>query len=143
LEMNKFTKTIDELESYMDKWLYLLKNLAYLDNIPPKLREKIFQKVFKIAEIAKYDPKERQNYENSLKHYRDMGNSLALKYEKGKKEGKKEGLREGKKEGLREGKKEGLKEGLLTTARNMKINGFTTEQIIKITGLSRQEVEIL
>jgi predicted transposase/invertase (TIGR01784 family) len=136
LEMNKFDKTIDELESYADKWLYLLKNLAYLDSIPAKLRDKIFQKVFQIAEIAKYNPKERQNYENSLKHYRDMENSLELKYEKGLKKGEELGLKKGEELGL----KKGLKEGLLTTARNMKANGFSIADIIAVTGLTEEEI---
>ncbi len=135
LEMAKFNKTIDELESHYDKWLYLLKNLAFLDEIPAKLREKAFQKVFQIAEIAKYNPKERQSYENSLKYYRDMENSLDLKYAKG--------LQEGKEEGLKEGKEEGLKEGLLLTARNMKSEGFSPAQIAKVTGLTENEIEAL
>jgi predicted transposase/invertase (TIGR01784 family) len=127
LEMTKFNKSIDELENYYEKWLYLLKNLAFLDEIPNKLREKAFQKVFQIAEIAKYNPKDRQSYENSLKYYRDMENSLDLKYAKGKEEGL----------------KEGLKEGLLQTARNMQVEGFSATQIAKITGLTEIEIKEL
>jgi predicted transposase/invertase (TIGR01784 family) len=98
LEMSKFDKTIDELNGHYEKWLFILKNLHLLDEIPAKLRSKAFLKLFQIAEIAKYNPKERQNYENSLKYYRDMENSLDLKYEKGKKEG----LKKGKAQGLKE-----------------------------------------
>ncbi len=54
LEMPKFTKTIDELETRFDKWLYIIKNLNKLDRIPDKLRESIFEKVFATAEIAKF-----------------------------------------------------------------------------------------
>lgn len=104
-----------------EKWLFILKNLSLLDEIPAKLREKSFQKVFKVAEIAKYNAKERQKYEDSLKYYQDIENSLELKYVKGK--------------------EEGLKEGLLTTARNMKKEGFTIAQIIKITGLTEGEIK--
>lgn len=131
LEMTKFNKSIDELENYYEKWLYLLKNLAFLEEIPNNLREKAFQKVFQIAEIAKYNPKDRQNYENSLKYYRDMENSLDLKYAKGLKKGKEEGLKEGK------------KEGLLQTALNMKAEGFTIAQIAKIIGLTEIEIKEL
>ena len=135
LEMKKFDKSIDELENYFEKWLYLLKNLAFLEEIPAKLREKAFQKVFQIAEIAKYKPQERQNYENSLKYYRDMENSLDLKYAKG--------LKEGKEEGLKEGKEEGLKEGQLNIARNMKTLGLDWQVIQETTNLSKEEIEKL
>jgi predicted transposase/invertase (TIGR01784 family) len=143
LEMNKFDKTIDELESYQDKWLFLLKNLAYLDSIPVKLREKIFQKVFQIAEIAKYNPKERQNYENSLKHYRDMENSLDLKFKKGLKKGEELGLKKGEELGLKKGEEVGLKKGLLNTAKNMKTKGFSIADIVALTGLTEEEIKAI
>jgi len=68
---------------------------------------------------SKYNPKERQSYENSLKYYRDMENSLDLKYAKG------------------------LEEGILLTARNMKSEGFSSAQIAKVTGLTENEIEAL
>jgi predicted transposase/invertase (TIGR01784 family) len=86
LEMDKFKKGIEELETYYDKWLFILKNLHLLEEIPPELREKSFQKLFNVAEIAKYNPKDRQTYENSLKYYRDMENSLDLQYKIGRNE---------------------------------------------------------
>jgi len=76
IQMPNFEKTEAQLETHFDKWLYLLKNLHKFEEIPVKLREKIFQKVFKIAEIAKLKPEERQKYEDSLKYYRDLKNSL-------------------------------------------------------------------
>jgi predicted transposase/invertase (TIGR01784 family) len=86
LEMEKFDKSIEELENHYEKWLFILKNLHLLDEIPKELREKAFQKVFNVAEIAKYNPKDRQTYENSLKYYRDMENSLDLQYKTGRNE---------------------------------------------------------
>lgn len=41
LEMPKFNKTIDELVTRFDKWLFVIKNLHKLDRIPDKLKEKI------------------------------------------------------------------------------------------------------
>ena len=41
-EMPKFNKSIDELETHYDKWLYVLKNLNKLDRLPDTLKEKIF-----------------------------------------------------------------------------------------------------
>lgn len=76
LEMPKFNKEIDQLETRFDKWLYLIKNLHKLDRIPEKLKENIFLKLFETAEIAKFSQQEYQDYENSLKYYRDLKNSL-------------------------------------------------------------------
>ena len=76
LEMPKFEKTIEELETGFDKWLYIIKNLHKLDRIPEKLKENIFIQLFKTAEIAKFSREEYEEYEDSLKYYRDLKNSL-------------------------------------------------------------------
>ncbi|MEO1449551.1 MAG: Rpn family recombination-promoting nuclease/putative transposase, partial [Bacteroidota bacterium] len=76
LEMPKFTKTLDELETRFDKWLYILRNLNRLDNIPDKLRERIFLRLFETAEIARFNAEQLNSYEDSLKYYRDLKNSL-------------------------------------------------------------------
>lgn len=92
LEMPKFTKTLDELETRFDKWLYAIKNLNRLDKVPDKLREKIFEKFFEIAEISNFTREEVINYEDSLKYYRDLKNSL----DTAKMEGLEEGIGIGK-----------------------------------------------
>jgi len=66
LEMPKFTKEVDELETHFEKWMYVLKNLKRLDNIPDKLREKIFIRIFAAAEIAKLTPEEYRAYIDNL-----------------------------------------------------------------------------
>jgi predicted transposase/invertase (TIGR01784 family) len=62
LEMPKFNKTIEELVSRFDKWLNVLRNLAKLDRVPDMLREQIFEKVFKTAEIACFTSDQIRNY---------------------------------------------------------------------------------
>jgi predicted transposase/invertase (TIGR01784 family) len=74
LEMPKFNKTIDELETHTDKWLFLLKNISKLDRMPDKFRESVFVKFFEVAEIANYDKDEQIAYRDSLKYYRDIKN---------------------------------------------------------------------
>ncbi|MBC8111713.1 MAG: PD-(D/E)XK nuclease family transposase [Verrucomicrobia bacterium] len=76
LEMPKFKKSESELETHFDKWLYFLKNLEKLEAIPAKLRDRIFEKAFTIAEIAKFIPEQMEAYENSLKYYRDLKNVI-------------------------------------------------------------------
>jgi predicted transposase/invertase (TIGR01784 family) len=104
LEMPNFTKTEDELETSYDKWLYVLKNLATLPNRPNKLQEKIFQRLFETAEIAKFSPEEKEQYEESLKSYRDLKNVIDTSFGEGKIEGKIEEKIEGIISALKRGK---------------------------------------
>ena len=96
LQMPNFNKTEDQLEDHFDKWLYIFKNLHKLQERPKKLQERVFKKLFKIAEIAKFTPLEVEEYEESLKDYRDLKNSIDTAREEGKIEGKIEGKAEGK-----------------------------------------------
>ncbi len=74
--MPKFNKSVEELTTRFEKWLFVIKNLNKLERIPKELQEKIFVQLFESAEIAKFSPKEYQDYEDSLKYYRDLKNSL-------------------------------------------------------------------
>jgi len=56
--------------------------------IPDKLREKIFEKMFSVAEVAKLSPDEYQAYIDSLNSYRDLQNSIDTAKAEGKAEGK-------------------------------------------------------
>ncbi len=76
LEMPKFNKTEDELETMFDKWMYALRNLSRLLDRPKALQDRVFEKFFEQAEIAKYNDEERQEYEWSIKNYRDYVNTM-------------------------------------------------------------------
>lgn len=119
LEMPKFNKSVDELETRFDKWLYVIKNLNKLDRIPDKLRERIFDKLFETAEIAKFSPEQIRSYEDSLKYYRDLKNSLDTAKEEGKIEGK------------------------IEVAKGLLIIGVNIDVISKSTGLTVDEIEKL
>jgi predicted transposase/invertase (TIGR01784 family) len=76
LELPKFNKREDELETLLDKWMYVLKNLALLDDRPKALRERVFEQLFRIAEIEKLSPEEKISYREAQKRYWDMNNVL-------------------------------------------------------------------
>jgi len=120
LEMPKFNKTVDELESKYEKWLFILRNLHKLDRIPEKLKEDIFLKLFETAEIAKFSREEYQNYEDSLKYYRDLKNSLDTARE--------------------EGFEKGIEKGIEKVALEMLRDNEPTEKIIRFTGLTIDEI---
>jgi len=106
----KRNKTEEELETTYDKWLYVLKHLPNLSERPKKLQERVFQKLFEAAEIAKFTSEEKEQYEQSLKSYRDLKNVIDTAFiegeTKGKIEGRHEGIIEGRNEGIIEGKME-------------------------------------
>jgi predicted transposase/invertase (TIGR01784 family) len=119
LEMPKFNKTVDELETHFDKWLYVIRNLNRLDKVPDKLRERVFEKLFETAEIARFTPDQVRSYEDSLKYYRDLKNSLDT------------------------AKQEGREERAIEVAKRALEKGLSIEDIIDLTGLSRAQIEQL
>ncbi len=84
--------------------LYVLKNLHNLHKRPTKLQEKIFQRLFETAEIARFTPEEKQQYEDSLKSYRDLKNVIDTSYGDGKKDGENEEKVKGLIKALKQGK---------------------------------------
>ncbi len=119
LEMPKFNKTVEELETRYDKWLFVLRNLNRLDRVPDKFKEKLFEKLFETAEIAKFTPDQVRSYEDSLKYYRDLKNSLETARDEGKIEGK------------------------IEVARQALRKGMKAKDISDLTGLSETEIENL
>ena len=130
-----------------NKWLYALKNLYKLTQRPKALCDKVFDRLFEEAEIARFTPQEQREYEASKMAYRDIKNSI----DTAKREGKEEGLAEGMEKGLAEGMEKGLAEGMekgmnqrsLEIARKMLANGMDAATVMEITGLSAEEILLL
>lgn len=135
VEIAKFDKQEKDLITLYDKWLYVLKNLSYLDKRPAALKEKIFSKLFEEAEIAKFSSAELREYEDSLKAYRDVKNSIDTALEKGRAEGREEGRAEGRAEGER-----GM---ALLIARKLLAQGMDVKTVADMTGLSEEELDRL
>ncbi|MDR2385191.1 MAG: Rpn family recombination-promoting nuclease/putative transposase [Tannerella sp.] len=76
LELPKFAKTEDELETLLDKWMFVLKNLAVLNDRPKTLQERVFRRLFRIAEIEQLSEAERLVYWESQKIYWDYMSSI-------------------------------------------------------------------
>ena len=127
LEMPKFNKTEDELETMFDKWMFVLQNLYRLLERPKALQDRIFKKLFEQAEIARYSEAERWEYEESRKVFWDNYSVMKTAIKKS----------------LAEGFAKGREEEKLNTARKMKADGMTVELIEKYTGLSAEDIEKL
>ena len=131
VEISKFNKSLEELETNYDKWLYVLRNLSRLDSQPDYLRNEIFNRLFSEAEIAQFSKVELREYEDSLKAYRDIKNSLDT------------AKAEGRAEGLVEGRAEGRSETLVEVAKNLLSIGTPIDSIMKATGMTEEEIKCL
>lgn len=74
-----------------------------------------------MAEIAKFTPEQMSSYEDSLKYYRDLKNSLDTACD--------------------EGKTEGEKSAAERIARELLSKGIAMEVVITTTGLTAEDIE--
>lgn len=93
--------------------------MSLLDRIPNELREGIFEKLFELAEIARFSPQEVRAYEDSLKAYRDLKNALETARE------------------------EERWQTTLDIVKNSLAAGLSIATIAQITGLSVEEIEAI
>ena len=115
LEVPRFKTPVDKLTTQREKWMYVIQNLAKLQERPKELQDKIFKKFFEQAEIANLTKEEMSRYDESLKEYNDQYSVL--------KTAKLDGKRE--------------------VAKEMKKHGIALDLIVKTTGLSEEEIERL
>ncbi len=128
VELPKFQKTeIEDLHTEADIWFYLLKNIQTLTE---KSRMEILKKkpdlknAFGVLEMYSSDPEKQREFEERLRADENYAYELAVKFEKG----------------IEKGLDLGKLEKSLETARKMKEKGFSLDDIIEITGLTKEEL---
>ena len=124
----RFTKTLEQLDTLQDKWLYTFRHLAELTDVPDQFTEDVFRRLFAIAELAHFDPQDRQRYEESLKYLRDLKNSEVTARE------------EGRQEGIQIGREKGREEGAYAKAESiasqlLQLGVLSDEEVAQVAGL--------
>ena len=94
IEIPKFNKSEKLLKNDLERWLYVLRNMSRLEKIPVYLSKRIFEKLFKIAEVSNLSKEEYMSYERSLMAKWDEYARNESATEEGRKKGRKEGLYE-------------------------------------------------
>ena len=117
LEMPHFIKEEHELETRLDKWLYFIRHLEDFQTIPEIFKDEVFIQAFGKAEIAKYSEEERHDYEQSLKNYRDLKGVIDTAFD------------------------DGQIQRTFEIARKGKLMRLSTDDLIKLTGLSKSEID--
>ena len=151
IELNKFTKGLDDLETILDKWMFFLKNATTLDFIPKQYEEiPEFNEAFLIATRYKWNKEDMRVYdwvamkerdeENALRKARDT--ALAKGMEEGREEGMAQGIEKGIEQGIEQGREEGERNKAIEIAKNL-LDILDDETIALKTGLTPSDIKNL
>jgi predicted transposase/invertase (TIGR01784 family) len=163
VELPKFHLTPEQLTSEADKWIYLLKYMPELQDIPAELTTEQFAHAFEIARETALSEEERWQYEMSLKKERDTYATVESARIKGLEEGRAEGIQQGIEQGIQQGIEQGIQQGIeqgiqqgieqgleqgrrgavLATAQSMLARGLAISLIAEVTGLTEAEIVAL
>jgi len=136
VELPKFNKTIHQLLSPVDHWLFFMIKADTYEKIPQELQksEDLVQ-AFHVLEKMQWTQKEIAAY------VRELDNAgMGSRIERG---AVKRGLEQGIKQGLELGKEKGIELGKEETAVNLINLGVTDQIISQATGLSVDQIEVL
>jgi predicted transposase/invertase (TIGR01784 family) len=127
VELPKFKKKLEELETIADNWLYFLKTAKKLDSVPPSM-EKIAEinRAFQVAKEANLTPEELEELQQREIFIQDQFNAVKL----------------ARRLALEEGREEGRKEEKTEIAQQL-LSVLDDETISRTTGLSLEEVKKL
>ena len=129
LELGRFKKKIWELDTVFDKWMYLLKHMHEMEEIPMKFSDPLFTRLFLLAKIGEFKAEELKQNRQSLENMGDYENILNTAREEAEKVGWSVGHAKGREEERRQ------------IAEKMLAAGIPVSQITEITGL--RQVELL
>jgi predicted transposase/invertase (TIGR01784 family) len=121
------TKKEDECVNNFERWIYVMKNMEHLTEIPYK---QILSEMLNFEEVADYESlkgEARRKYERDLKRYRDNLSCI-------------NGARE---QGRQEGRQEGFKNAVYKIALSLKKNNAPIELIVSSTGLTPEQIASL
>ncbi|GHT24664.1 hypothetical protein FACS189430_09970 [Bacteroidia bacterium] len=143
VELTKFNKTVEQLETKRDIWLYLLKHLPELTEMPEQIKKSdpVFEKLFKRAKKSNLTPKEMETYSEDLLLMDEIYN-IAISYERrGEARGEARGAERGIAIGEARGEARGEKRTTIKYALRLAQRGMSIVEIADITDLSIEEVK--
>ena len=142
MDLTLLNKEIDNLNE-LEKWLLFIETDSESLRETLSREDEIMEKANVMMKEFYSDPKERALY---LAEFKDACDRTTI-YEnglfEGEKLGEKRGIAIGEKRGESRGIAIGERQGIRLIAVNMKNQGLDTDIIIKTTGLSKEEIELL
>ncbi|NEO37987.1 MAG: Rpn family recombination-promoting nuclease/putative transposase [Moorea sp. SIOASIH] len=143
VELPKFTKQLEELESVVDKWIYFIKDAPSLEVIPDQMREiPQLEQALTIANQAGLSVSELEKIRKQEMFWEDRRGALSLAKREGREEGREEGRVEGREEGRVEGRVEGER-SLLLRQLERRFGKLTSNENALLEALNYQDLERL
>jgi len=121
IELPKFTKGADEVESLLEKWVYFIKHAEDLEVVPAHVAEPELEAAYHVAEQFAWSPEDLEAYEYRGIRIQDERGALAFAHQRGRAEGR--------------------EEERIEMARKMKADGLESSLIAKYTGLTLSDIE--
>jgi predicted transposase/invertase (TIGR01784 family) len=90
-----FNKTLEECCTLQDKLIFSLRHAHELKAKPEQFGEGVFDKIFDIAQIARFSKEEREKYEAIMRNERDQYAILKCASEEGEARGEARGIEKG------------------------------------------------
>jgi predicted transposase/invertase (TIGR01784 family) len=144
VDLTKFNKTEEELETDTDFWLYTFKYAEMLTECPEKMKNhEIFSNLYDTLRTNKLTPEEMKAYQEHVINEDTVSLFTDRAEEKGLEKGRKEGLEKGRKEGRKEGRQEGIKETTVKFVLKAAAKGNPIEEIADITDLTVKQVRAI
>ncbi len=135
VELPKFSKKLEELETIIDKWIYFLKEAPSLELIPDQMREiPQLEKALNIANQASLSVEELEKIRKQEMLLEDRRGALSLAKREGREEGREEGITQGILQGERI---------LLLRQLERRFGTVSLEAIALIETLNSQQLESL
>ncbi|MBF0192197.1 MAG: Rpn family recombination-promoting nuclease/putative transposase [Magnetococcales bacterium] len=107
VELPKFSKSLEELDDILDKWIYFIKYAGSLQEVPEKLSAAPFLHAFEMAMVANMTAEELEMYDNAGIAIADARGVV----EQARQEGLREGEQKGRQDGIQIGEQKGRQEG--------------------------------
>ena len=143
VELPKFQKKLEDLESLIDKWIFFLKETASLDIIPEPLGEvPEIESALNIANRTNYSREELEEFDKRAIMLQDERGKINYAKEEGRAEGLEVGLEVGRAEGKVEGKVEGKAE-LVMLLVNQRFGEIDKDISDRLSNLSSENLESL
>jgi len=140
-ELPKFKKTIDELETLEDKWLFFVQGAGSL-NVKPVTLSAVpeIDHALEIANEAGLTCAELETQHKRRDFIMLQRGSIKKALKDGYADGHQDGHEKGLEEGLKNGLETGFKDGQVLIAKRLKAFGMSNDEIMKVTGLSEDEL---